>query len=147
MNRKKRLLACKTAERLNAVYCKNGHCSQTFLVFLYFPKGICNSSNQKMESIYLLLDYGLVLWLVLVKTMGQKWQCASSKAKPKETFKLSLSLLETCPAAMWKFQANLLLDYTEKRWAVIVESICDKPVPGQPNSWSQECKWDQLKPE
>ena len=73
---------------------------------LFFAKCICSSSNEKVESNCLLLEDRLILSPVSVKTAGGKWHCTSSEAEPEETCKLSLSLFESWPAAMWKLTAR-----------------------------------------
>ena len=73
---------------------------------LFFAMCICSSSNEKVESNYLLLEDGLILWSVSVKTTGGKWHCTRFEAEPEETCKLSLNLFETWPAAMWNLPAR-----------------------------------------
>lgn len=47
-------------------------------------------------------ESGLTLGLASVKTVQQKFLCATSESRPQKGLSVSLILLQTCPAAMSK---------------------------------------------
>lgn len=69
---KKKNINSQDNGKASVVEGNNGHWAPSLPVSLFFATYICSSSNQKTVSIYIHLEYGLVLWLLVAKTMRQK---------------------------------------------------------------------------